>query len=148
MPPIPIPIHPTNQLGVDFFRPCPTNSLNSTIMKRDKEDIFRAYRDEFVHDDCALLLLHHRTDGTPATILDRADCRCSSAWSDREAFREEITVDVVLRVNNRGVGVKRGGGGRGRVREVDGNETKRNAPGTRCTSYLPQSQQFSRQSSR
>ncbi len=65
-------------------------------MKRDKEDIFRAHRDEFVHDDCALFLFDHRADGAPAVILDRADCRCSSAWCDREAFREEITVDVVL----------------------------------------------------
>jgi hypothetical protein len=67
-------------------------------MKRNQENIFRAYRNEFVHDDCALLLLHHCTDGTPATIFDWADCRCSSARSDREAFREEVAVDVVLRV--------------------------------------------------
>ena len=65
-------------------------------MKRDKEDILRADRDEFVHDDCALFLLHHRTDGTPAVVLDRADGRCSPAWCDREAFREEIPMDVVL----------------------------------------------------
>lgn len=65
-------------------------------MKRDKEDIFRADSNEFVHDDCALLLLHHCTDGTPAAILDWTDCRCPSAWCDREAFREEIAVDVVL----------------------------------------------------
>ena len=70
--------------------------LNSTIMKRDKEDVFRADRDEFVHDDCALFLLHHRANSTPAVVLDRADCRRSSAWCDREAFREEISVDVVL----------------------------------------------------
>jgi hypothetical protein len=74
-----------------FFR-----SLNSTIMKRHKEHILRTGRNELVHHNRALLLLHHRTDSTPAVVLDRADCRCPSAGGDWEAFREQVAVDVVL----------------------------------------------------
>jgi len=72
-------------------------SLNSTILKRHKEYILRAGRNQLVHHNRALLLFHHRTDSTPAFILDRADRRCSSAGGDRQAFREEIAVDVILR---------------------------------------------------
>ena len=65
-------------------------------MKGDKEDVLRTGCDELVHHNRTLLLLYHRTDGTPAVIFDRADCRCPSAGGDWQAFGEQVAVDVIL----------------------------------------------------